>query len=172
MAPARPTLCRNESMQKYMLLSAQKEALQRRMALEIPFNAPMSATSPEFQSLSSSPTWSPKYAPPYPAASDPVPVSSRTSGAPRNSIDDMHTEESHKLAEINHQIVATLTELMNTECIRNDEKQRAWVQSRLMEAEHQIRRERRRHSSTVSSDFALAIAQHLELGLNTSKTWA
>jgi len=159
-------------MQKYMLLSAQKEALQRRMALEIPFNAPMTATSPEFQSLSSSPTWSPKYASPYPAASDPVPVSSRTSGTPRNTVDDMHTEESHKLSEINHQIVATLTELMNTECIRNDEKQRAWVQSRLMEAEQQIRRERRRHSSNASSDFASAIAQHLELGLNTSKTWA
>jgi len=159
-------------MQKYMLLSAQKEALQRRMAMEIPFNAPMSATSPEFQSLSSSPTWSPKYTPPYPAASDPVPVSSRTSGAPRDSIDDTHTEESHKLAEINHQIVATLTELMNTECIRNDEKQRAWIQERLMEAEHQIRRERRRHSSNAGGDFASAIAQHLELGLNTSKTWA
>ncbi|KAI4679550.1 hypothetical protein J4E81_010356 [Alternaria sp. BMP 2799] len=173
MAPmSRPTLCRNESMQKYMLLSAQKEALQRRMAMEIPFNAPMAASSPEFQSLSSSPESSPKYSTPFPAASDPVAVSSRTSSTPRNSVDDLHTEESHKLAVINQQIVATLTELMNTECIRNDEKQRAWVQGRLMEAEHQIRRERRRHSSNAGGDFADAIAQHLELGLNTSKTWA
>jgi hypothetical protein len=159
-------------MQKYMLLSAQKEALQRRMALEIPFNAPMAASSPEFQSLSSSPSSSPNYASPYPTATNPVPVSSRTSGTPRNSIDDMHTEESHKLAEINQQIVATLTELMNTDCVRNDDKQRAWIQERLMEAEHQIRRERRRHSSNAGGDFASAIAQHLELGLNTAKTWA
>lgn len=165
------TCGQHESMQKYMLLSAQKEALQRRIAMEIPFSAPMAPSSPEFQSLSSSPT-SPKSSSPYPSASDPIPVSSRTSGTPRNSMDDMHTEESHKLAEINQQIVATLTELMNTDCIRNDEKQRAWIQERLMEAEHQIRRERRRHSSNASSDFASAIAQHLELGLHTSKTWA
>ncbi|USP80112.1 hypothetical protein yc1106_07386 [Curvularia clavata] len=168
---SRPALCRHQSMQKYMLLSAQKEALQRRMAMEIPFNAPMTPNSPEFQSLSSSPTSS-NHSMPYPMASDPIPTGTRTSTAPRNSVDDMHTEESQKLAEINQQIVATLTELLNTDCIRNDEKQRAWIQERLMEAEHQIRRERRRHSSNVSGDFASAIAQHLELGLNTSKTWA
>ena len=158
-------------MQKYMLLSAQKEALQRRMAMEIPFSTPMTPGSPEFQSLSSSPTSS-NHAAPYPMASDPMPTSSRTSTTPRTSVYGVHTEESQKLAEINQQIVATLTELLNTDCIRNDEKQRAWIQERLMEAEHQIRRERRRHSSNVGGDFASAIAQHLELGLNTSKTWA
>lgn len=162
-------------MQKYMLLSAQKEALQRRMALEIPFNKPMAASSPEFQSLSSSPTWSPKYSSPYPPPTDPITIGSRTSMAPRNSIDDTHTEESHKLSEIDHQIVATLTELLNTESVRSDDRHRAWIQERLMEAEHQIRRERRRHSSQSSNaerDFATSIAHQLELGLNTSKTWA
>lgn len=157
-------------MQKYMLLAAQKEALQRRMALEIPTGAPMAVSSPEFQSLSSSPTWSPKYASPYPATTDPVPM--RSGMSPRTSIDDMHTEESHKLAEINQQIVATLTELLNTDSVRSDEKHRAWIQERLMEAEHSIRRERRRHSSNAERDFASAIAHNLELGLNTSKTWA
>jgi hypothetical protein len=159
-----------------MLLSAQKEALQRRMALEIPFGAPMAIESPEFQSLSSSPTWSPKYASPYPTATDPLPTGSRSNMAARTSIDDMHTEESQKLNEINHQIVATLTELLNTESVRSDDKHRAWIQERLMDAEHQIRRERRRHSSNASlnadRDFASAIAHQLELGLNTSKTWA
>lgn len=168
---SRPALCRNQSMQKYMLLSAQKEALQRRMAMEIPFNAPMTPSSPEFQSLSSSPTSS-NHPMPYPTATDQIPTGFRTSPTLRNSVDNMHTEESRKLAEINQQIVATLTELLNTDCIRNDEKQRAWIQERLMEAEHQIRRERRRHSSNVSGDFASAIAQHLEIGLNPSKTWA
>ncbi|CAO2654429.1 Nn.00g111620.m01.CDS01 [Neocucurbitaria sp. VM-36] len=173
MAPmSRPTLIRNESMQKYMLLSAQKEALQRRMALEIPFNKPMTASSPEFQSLSSSPTWSPKYASPYPPPTDPIPIGSRASMGPRSSIDDTHTEESHRLSEINHQIVATLTELLNTESVRSDDRHRAWIQERLMEAEHQIRRERRRHSSNAERDFASSIAHQLELGLNTSKTWA
>lgn len=163
-------------MQRYMLLSAQKEALQRKMALEIPFGAPMAVTSPEFQSLSSSPTWSPKYTTPYPAATDPVPISSGSMMSARGSTDDMHTAESQRLNEINHQIVATLTELLNTEAVRSDEKHRAWIQERLMEAEHQIRRERRRHSSNASlhtdRGFASAIAHQLELGLNTSKTWA
>lgn len=158
-------------MQKYMLLSAQKEALQRRMALEIPFNKPMTASSPEFQSLSSSPTWSPKYTSPYPTT-DPVATAPRTSIGPRISLDDTHTAESRRLSELNHQIVATLTELMNTESVRSDEKHRAWIQERLMEAEHQIRRERRRHSSTAERDFASAIAHQLEVGLSTSKTWA
>lgn len=162
-------------MQRYLLLSAQKEALQRKMAMEIPFGAPMTVTSPEFQSLSSSPTWSPRYSAPYPSATDPVPASSTTNMAARTSIDDMHTEESQRLNEINHQIVATLTELLNTDSVRSDEKHRAWIQERLMDAEHQIRRERRRHSSIASHNadrnFASAIAQQLELGLNTSKTW-
>lgn len=153
-----------------MLLSAQKEALQRRMALEIPFGAPMAVSSPEFQSLSSSPTWSPKYASPYPAATDPIPT--RSSVGPRGSIDDLHTDEIHKLSEINHQIVATLTELLNTESVRSDDKHRAWIQERLMEVEHQMRRDRRRRSSNAERGFASAIAQNLELGVNTSKTWA
>ncbi|KAI8938980.1 hypothetical protein NX059_004824 [Plenodomus lindquistii] len=165
---SRPTLCRNESMQKYMLLSAQKEALQRRMALEIPFAAPMAAESPEFQSLSSSPTWSPKYTSPYPAATDPVP--SRCSMSPRGSVDDMHTSEAAKLAELNHQIIATLTELLNTESVRSDEKHHRWIQDRLMELEHQIRRDRRRHSSNAERNFASSVARHNDFG--TSKTWA
>lgn len=153
-----------------MLLSAQKEALQRRMALEIPSDAPMTVTSPEFQSLSSSPTWSPKYASPYPAATDPVPIGS--SMAHRGNIDDTRVEEAQKLSELNHQIVATLTELMNTEAVRSDDRNRAWIQERLMEAEHQIRRQRRRRSSNAERGFASSIAQHLDLDLNTSKTWA
>ncbi len=156
-------------MQKYMLLSAQKEALQRRIDLEIPSSKPMTATSPEFQSLSSSPTWSPKsLTAPYPPPTDPIPTGSRT----QRSIDDSHTDESHKLAEINRQIVATLTELLNTESVRSDDRHRAWIQERLMEAEHQSRRQRRRHSSDAERDFACAIAHQLELSLHTAKTWA
>lgn len=158
-------------MQKYMLLSAQKEALQRRMSLQLPSAIPMEVSSPEFQSLSSSPEVSPKYTSPYPSASDPVPAT-RTPLHPRTSVDDSHTEEAHKLAEINLQIVATLTELLNTECVRANDKQRAWIQDRLMEAEHQMRRSRRRHSSNAERDFASAIAHNLDLDLHTSKTWA
>ncbi|KAH8727820.1 hypothetical protein GQ44DRAFT_676781 [Phaeosphaeriaceae sp. PMI808] len=154
---SRPALCRNESMQKYLLLSAQKEALQRRISLEIPFAAPMDASSPEFQSLSSSPDHSPSYASPYPATTNLSPKNKSIVGSGTNT-NYMHTEESHKLAQINHQIVATLTELLNTESVRSDEKSRAWIQERLMEAEHQIRRQRRRLSSNSERHFALANA--------------
>jgi hypothetical protein len=157
-------------MQKYLLLSAQKEALQRRIALQLPFDAPREPSSPEFQSPSASPDWSSSYASPYPSTTDPIPT--RTGMASRTSMDDMHIDESHKLAEINQQIIATLTELLNTESVRSDDKSRAWIQEKLMEAEHQIRRQRRRHSSNSERDFASAIAHHLELGLNASKTWA
>ena len=160
-------------MQKYMLLSAQKEALQRKMELEVPFSKPITATLPDFQSLSTSPAWSPKYASPSPYPSAIYAISSSVRAGPTaQSIDDTHTEESHKLAEINHQIVATLTELLNTESVRSDDRHRAWIQERLMDAEHQIRRQRRRHSSNAERDFASAIAHQLELTLHTSKTWA
>lgn len=158
-------------MQKYMLLSAQKEALQRRMSLQLPFGAALEVSSPEFQSLSSSPECSPIHSSPYPTTTGPLPTAG-TSVAPRTSVDDTHTEESHKLAELNHQIVATLTELLNTESVRSDDKSRAWIQERLMEAEHENRRQRRRRSSNTERDFASAIAHHIELDLGTSKTWA
>ncbi|KAJ8117142.1 hypothetical protein OPT61_g1609 [Boeremia exigua] len=171
MAPStKPALSRNESMQKYILLAAQKEALQRRIAMSIPFSLPMSTSSPEFQSLSSSPTSPMDYASPYPTATEPI--AARPGTAAQGSVDDMHTNESHKLYEINQQIVATLMELLNTDAVKTDPRYRAFIQEKLMESEHQIRRQRRRHSSNAERDYASSIAQHLELGLNTSKTWA
>lgn len=156
-------------MQKYILLAAQKEALQRRMSMSIPFTLPMSTSSPEFQSLSSSPGSPTDYSP-YPTSTEPV--STRTGTATQASVDDMHTEESHKLYEINQQIVATLMELLNTDAVKTDPRYRAFIQEKPMESEHQIRRQRRRHSSNAERDHASSIAHHMELGLNTSKTWA
>jgi len=130
----------------------------------------MTAESPEFQSLSFSPTWSPKYASPYPPATDRVPTTSSMSA--RGSIDDMHVDETLKLSELNHQIVATLTDLLNTESVRSDEKHHRWIQERLMELEHQLRRDKRRHSSNAERNFVSTVTQHLDVGLNPSKTWA
>lgn len=157
-------------MQKYILLAAQKEALQRRMSMSLPFGLPMSTSSPEFQSLSSSPASPTDYTSTYPTITEPVPTGPSTSR--QASVDDMHTDESHRLYEINQQIVATLMELLNTDAVKADPKYRAFIQEKLMESEHQIRRQRRRHSSNAERDYASSIAHHLELGLNTSKTWA
>lgn len=157
-------------MQRYILLAAQKEALQRRMSMSIPFGLPMSTSSPAFQSLSSSPTSPTDYTSTYPTATEPVPT--RPGTTTQASVDDLHIDESHKLYEINQQIVATLMELLNTDAVKTDPKYRAFIQEKLMDSEHQIRRQRRRHSSNAERDHASSIAQHLDLGLNTSKTWA
>jgi len=62
-----------------------------------------------------------------------------------------------KLCEINHQIKATLTELLNTDSVKHDDKFRLWVQGRLMDAEQELRKHRRRRSS-VDKEMANNIA--------------
>jgi hypothetical protein len=162
-------------MQKYMLLSSQEEAIRRRLSLQLPTAAPMTASSSEFQSLSSSPVdsrpaWSPGYSSTYPSPTEPIVTQPGT--AHRPSIAD--TIDAHKQCELNQEIKATLTELLNTESIRSDEKSRAWIQSRLMAAEHQIRDQRRRRSSGSNHDreFASSIAEHMDLDIHAPRTWS
>lgn len=152
-----------------MQLSSQQEVLSRRLSL-----GTSATTSPGHQSLASSPRtsfssseWSPE--PEY--TSNPIPVQQSRAGH-RHSIAD--PEDAHKLFEINKEIKATLTELLNTESVRSDSQYRQWIQERLMDAEQQIRRQRRRRSSgsIVDREFASSIAEHLDMGLTMSKTWA
>ncbi|KAF1979929.1 hypothetical protein BU23DRAFT_595047 [Bimuria novae-zelandiae CBS 107.79] len=159
-----------DTIQKYMALSSQKEVIGRRLSL----GAPIATSTPEHRSpapspqtsFSSSSNWSaePEY------TSNPIPVQQSAAGH-RHSISDL--EDAHKLFEINKEIKATLTELLNTESVRSDSQYRQWIQGRLMDAEQQIRRQRRRRSSgsTVDREFASSIAEHLDMGIGMSKTW-
>ena len=140
------------SFQKYMILSSQQEVLRRRLSLQIPSSSPMTANSPELQSLASSPTSASSLCG-YPVPTHP--------GVTHMNEDLRKCEDSKSLSEINQQIKATLTELLNTESVRSDDKFRAWVQERLMDAERQIRRQRRRHSDS-DRDFAQSIAEHFD----------
>jgi hypothetical protein len=162
-------------MQKLMLLQSQQEVLQRRLSLHVPTDAPFTTPSP---SLSSSPTssrssysWSPE--PEY-SSTRPIPTQPDTahSSQRRHSHDDLHNEDSRKLSEVNQQIKATLTELLNTESVRSDSKFRAYIQERLMDAEHNIRRNRRHHSSG-DREMAASIADHFSphASLPTRMTW-
>ncbi|KAF2195351.1 hypothetical protein K469DRAFT_681675 [Zopfia rhizophila CBS 207.26] len=159
----------DDTMQKYILLSSQQEVLRRRLSLQLPSVSPMTASSPEFQPLSSSPTFPrPVYASSWSAEPDYSTHSISTYLIPtqpgmghRHTIDDPHTGDAHKLYEINQQIKATLTDLLNTESVRSDEKYRAWIQDRLMDAEHQMRKQRRRKSS-VDREIAESIAEHFD----------
>jgi hypothetical protein len=47
-----------------------------------------------------------------------------------------------KLMNVNQQIKQTLTELLNCESVRADRRYRTWVQTRLMDAERELRGER------------------------------
>tara|TARA_R110002060_G_scaffold55397_3_gene65907 strand:- start:824 stop:1120 length:297 start_codon:yes stop_codon:yes gene_type:complete len=53
-------------------------------------------------------------------------------------------EDENKLKDVNLQIKSTLTELLNCESVRSDRKYRMWVQSRLMDAEKELKVSRTR----------------------------
>jgi hypothetical protein len=70
-----------------------------------------------------------------------------------------HSDEEH-LLDINQQIKATLTELINREEVKNDKEFRAWVQVKLMKAEQELKQQRKRRSS-VDVETMRAISEHL-----------
>jgi len=51
-------------------------------------------------------------------------------------------EDEQKLLNVNQQIKTTLTELLNCESVRGDRKYRMWIQSRLMDAEKELKMRR------------------------------
>lgn len=53
------------------------------------------------------------------------------------------SEEESKLYDVNAEIKSTLMELLNTEAVRHDGKMRQWIQSKLMEAEMELKKQRR-----------------------------
>jgi hypothetical protein len=59
----------------------------------------------------------------------------------------MECSDEASLYEINQQIKTTLTELLNCASVKHDKTVRAWVQTKLMDAEHQLKRQRKRRSS-------------------------
>ncbi|CAK4032219.1 Hypothetical predicted protein [Lecanosticta acicola] len=56
------------------------------------------------------------------------------------------SEEEGRLYDVNAEIKSTLMELLNTEAVRSDGKMRAWIQSKLMEAEMELKKQRRHNS--------------------------
>ena len=53
-------------------------------------------------------------------------------------------EDETKLKDVNQQIKSTLTELLNCESVRGDRRYRMWVQTRLMDAERELKQDRTR----------------------------
>lgn len=61
-------------------------------------------------------------------------------------------EDENKLKDVNLQIKSTLTELLNCESVRNDRKYRMWIQTRLMDAEKELKVSRTRSCERRRSD--------------------
>lgn len=112
------------------------------------------------------------------SASAPIPTSHPIPTAPglehrttrTRSISDLDqaTEEGRTLYDINQQIKATLTELLNTDRVKHDDHFRAFVQSKLMEAEMELKGQRRRRSSEACSHGSYALASSIRCGLKFS----
>lgn len=168
------------TLQKYLILHSQHDALQKHLN-SIASSSASSASS----STSPSPDYAPHQHPPrhhqHPSSilSTNDASSTHLSSIPerpklakrRSSLPSTLTvpqvsapptepnlirEEKQKLLNVNQQIKTTLTELLNCESVRTDRKYRMWIQSRLMDAEHEIKSERSRSAGRRRSvDFAI-----------------
>jgi hypothetical protein len=80
----------------------------------------------------------------------------RHSSLPATLDDSVTSEiaaEQLKLKSVNHQIKSTLTDLLNCASVRGDRRSRMWVQTRLMDAEKELKVERSRRGRTQSEDL-------------------
>ncbi|KAF2495140.1 hypothetical protein BU16DRAFT_380710 [Lophium mytilinum] len=159
--PTRTNLSMDDPMQNYMRLSNHQEILRRRLSLQLPSSTPLTAHTPD--SFSSSPNVSRSSFTNETYSSSPMSAHPTPSSAAfnRSMCTDGQSDEGHSLYEINQQIKATLTELLNTDSVKQDDKFRVWIQGRLMDAEMEMRRQRRRRSS-VDREIAESIAEHFE----------
>ncbi|KAI0390561.1 hypothetical protein F5Y17DRAFT_444112 [Xylariaceae sp. FL0594] len=71
-----------------------------------------------------------------------------------NSIAEGVAAGEQMLSTINEGIKRALTELLNCDAVRQDMRTRAWVQTRLLETERELRNGRRRRSSGSSNSSA------------------
>ncbi|TAQ90916.1 hypothetical protein B7494_g817 [Chlorociboria aeruginascens] len=167
--PTRKSPERAFALQKYLLLHSQHDALQKHLEeiASSPTTTPSSPSSPSSspdrhhqhrQSLSSSPpSLSPSQQRHHHRSSTAgcsgsgshryIPGTRRASLPPiidDSTADALASEESKKLKDVNMQIKNTLTELLNCESVRSDTRYRKWIQTRLMDAERELKEERSR----------------------------
>ncbi|GME27290.1 hypothetical protein BKCO1_8000232 [Neofusicoccum parvum] len=182
MAPqARRGSSSNDPYHRYLLLSTQQETLRQRLTLQIPPSTATATQEPSYSPRSSfssdysvqySPAHSPTRTPATPhhtqapssaASSSPTPDMPgvvHSTHAPHHGIrTGQPVPEDSQLYDVNKQVKAVLTELLNTDGVKHDERFRTWVQARLMETEMEMRRQRRRRSS-VDKEVLESIAEH------------
>ncbi|KAI9836872.1 MAG: hypothetical protein M1819_001037 [Sarea resinae] len=78
-------------------------------------------------------------------------------------VEEQDGEDDERLYDVNHQIKTVLTQLLNCDSVKHDNRFRNWVQSRLMDAEHELKQQRRRRSlGGASEEQAANIGRLLE----------
>ncbi|KAK8206505.1 hypothetical protein M8818_004338 [Zalaria obscura] len=146
--------------QAYMLLHSQQTSVRRRMSSSSESSSPTSptmtpATSPRHRRSSSAtpPTGTPPFSPVSPRASHrsnsislSLPSSIPEEDSDSDAAERMNADED-KLRDINTAIKTTLTDLLNLEPVRHDMRMRQWVQTRLMDAEQELKHQKRRRIS-------------------------
>ncbi|TVY17145.1 hypothetical protein LARI1_G005298 [Lachnellula arida] len=172
MDPTQKSPERAFALQKYLLLHAQHDALQKHLS-HITTSLPEPASSSPEPSpdryrqgsisssagsdssyLSSSPPSHPSHhhrsgSIPFPPPQRPV-LRSRRSSLPTvitGSLLDEIEEDEIKLKDVNQQIKSTLTALLNCESVRGDKRYRNWIQTRLMDTEQELKQRRTRRKS-------------------------
>jgi hypothetical protein len=63
-------------------------------------------------------------------------------------------QDEMKLKEVNQNIKTTLTELLNCESVRGDRRYRMWIQTRLMDAEKELKQDRSKSCDRRRSEDA------------------
>ncbi|KAI0871517.1 hypothetical protein GGS24DRAFT_503724 [Hypoxylon argillaceum] len=155
------------AMQEYLLLQDQHEELCQRLHELSPLSSSSSSslsattkTSPS--SLAPTTATSPSISSTRSVRDGPAPsrdqrTTSHTYRARTNQREAVRNESlvgevaagERKLFDVNEGMKRALTELLNCEVVRQDRAMRTWVQTRLLETEKELRRERRRRSSAT-----------------------
>lgn len=77
-----------------------------------------------------------------------------------NGSDGLYDEQCDDLLPIYHQIVTTLTDILNIDSVRFDERLRKEIQGQLLEAQQKCREQRRRHLLNDRRKLVFAISSH------------
>lgn len=140
------------AMQEYLLLHDQYEELCQRLHELSPASSP--SLSPATASPSPSPPRDQQRTASYAWISGPA-YRARARASQRSpprdgllAVGDAGAGD-RKLFDVNEGMKRALTELLNCDVVRHDRAKRTWVQTRLMETERELRRERRRRSSAA-----------------------
>ena len=171
MNPVRKEAERGLALQKYLLLHSQHDALQKHLSKITPaVQIPQSSEKARHASLSSSPgsdegylSSSPTFRHHQRAGSVPrhrPMLKQRRSSLPATideSIIGEMEEDELKIQSVNQQIKSTLTELLNCQSVRADDRYRKWVQTRLMDTEIELKGTRSRSCGRrrASEDFGV-----------------